>query len=189
MDEYGSIRTFFEGKNIFITGGSGFLGKPLIEKLLRSCPDIGNIYVLLRPKRGKHVQERLEQILLNPIFNLLKETNPDNIKKIICVSGDSSKPGLGLSEEDRQILIDKINIFYHGAASVRFDDFLKDGILINIGGAQEAAKLALEMKNIEVFTHISTCYCNIDNRKVFLCIPNLVPIERSPMMMSINLEA
>lgn len=29
------VQQFYEGKTIFITGGSGFLGKQLIEKLFR----------------------------------------------------------------------------------------------------------------------------------------------------------
>lgn len=32
------ISRFFDGKSIFITGATGFIGKQIIEKLLRSCP-------------------------------------------------------------------------------------------------------------------------------------------------------
>ncbi|GLV37410.1 uncharacterized protein CBL_10623 [Carabus blaptoides fortunei] len=60
-----SIPEFFTGKNIFITGATGFMGKALIEKLLRSCPAIGTIYVLVRPKKGKELQERLQQLTAN----------------------------------------------------------------------------------------------------------------------------
>jgi len=41
---------FYEGQNIFVTGATGFLGKVLLEKLLPACPDVGNIFVLVRPK-------------------------------------------------------------------------------------------------------------------------------------------
>lgn len=50
------------GKTIFITGGSGFLGKVLIEKLLRKSPDIEKIYLLLRPKKGTPPKQRVETI-------------------------------------------------------------------------------------------------------------------------------
>lgn len=62
-----TIPEFFAGKNVFITGGSGFMGKGLIEKLLRSCPDIGNIYLLMRDKRGKSPEERLEVLMQNQV--------------------------------------------------------------------------------------------------------------------------
>jgi fatty acyl-CoA reductase len=52
----------FVGKTLFITGGSGFLGKVLVEKLLRKCPGIERIYLLLRPKKGSHPKQRLETI-------------------------------------------------------------------------------------------------------------------------------
>ena len=35
------IVRFFSGRNVFITGGSGYLGRVLIFKLLASCPEIG----------------------------------------------------------------------------------------------------------------------------------------------------
>lgn len=57
-----SVQDFYKGRNVLITGGTGFMGKVLIEKLLYSVPDIGKVYVLMRPKRGKSVAQRLEDI-------------------------------------------------------------------------------------------------------------------------------
>ena len=62
------IIQFFEGKNIFVTGASGFLGKVLLEKLLRSCPDVGNIFVLVRPKKGKEPNERVKTFTSLPLI-------------------------------------------------------------------------------------------------------------------------
>lgn len=57
-----AIQKFFEGQTIFVTGGTGFLGKLLIEKLLRSCYDLKKIYVLVRNKKGKTQKERFDEI-------------------------------------------------------------------------------------------------------------------------------
>lgn len=35
-----NVAEFYKNKNIFITGGTGFLGVALIDKLLRACPDV-----------------------------------------------------------------------------------------------------------------------------------------------------
>jgi len=40
----------------------------LVEKLLRSCPDIRNIYLLIRPKRGQEVSARLTELLNAPVY-------------------------------------------------------------------------------------------------------------------------
>lgn len=61
------VANFFQDKNVFITGGTGFLGICVIEKLLRCCPDVKNIYVLIRPKKGKEIQERLEELTKNSV--------------------------------------------------------------------------------------------------------------------------
>lgn len=57
------ISEFFSDKNVFVTGVTGFLGKVLLEKLLRSCPSIGNIYVLLRPKKDKDPKDRVRLLV------------------------------------------------------------------------------------------------------------------------------
>ncbi len=36
--ETSGIAEFFKRKSIFITGATGFIGKQLVEKLVRSCP-------------------------------------------------------------------------------------------------------------------------------------------------------
>ncbi|HBM50095.1 MAG TPA: dehydrogenase, partial [Marinobacter sp.] len=36
------------GKKVLITGTTGFLGKVVLEKLIRAVPDIGGIYLLIR---------------------------------------------------------------------------------------------------------------------------------------------
>lgn len=58
----GSIKNFYGGAEIFITGGSGFLGRVLIEKLLRSCDRISKIYLLMRSKKGVEAKKRIEKL-------------------------------------------------------------------------------------------------------------------------------
>lgn len=58
-----TIPEFYAGKNIFITGGTGFLGTVLIEALLSSTPKIGKIYLLIRDKYGSDTHERIKRLL------------------------------------------------------------------------------------------------------------------------------
>lgn len=62
-----SVSDFYSGKTVFITGGTGFMGKVLLEKLLRSCPGVSKIYLLIRPKKGQDARERLQQLLCSPV--------------------------------------------------------------------------------------------------------------------------
>lgn len=38
---------FYKNKNIFITGGTGFLGIAIIEKLLRTTPEVAVLFHLI----------------------------------------------------------------------------------------------------------------------------------------------
>jgi fatty acyl-CoA reductase len=53
------IGEFFAGQSVLITGGTGFIGAVLLEKLLRACPEIAAVYLLIRPKRLVGVHDRL----------------------------------------------------------------------------------------------------------------------------------
>lgn len=62
-----SIGEYYAGKNIFLTGASGFIGKVLIEKLLRSCPNVNKIFMLMRPKKSQDIDQRVEEICKCPV--------------------------------------------------------------------------------------------------------------------------
>lgn len=62
-----SVKEYYAGKNIFITGATGFMGKVLLEKLLYSCSDLNVIYIVMRPKRGKLPKARLDDMFKLPV--------------------------------------------------------------------------------------------------------------------------
>ena len=62
MDASRSMSSFYNDKVIFITGGSGFLGKVVIEKLLRCCPGVKKILMLLRTKKERTAEERIKSL-------------------------------------------------------------------------------------------------------------------------------
>ncbi|XP_044728842.1 fatty acyl-CoA reductase 1-like isoform X2 [Chrysoperla carnea] len=159
-----TIKDFYKNQNVFITGGNGFMGKVLIEKLLRSCPDINKIYLLLRQKKGITPKKRLADLIENPIFGPLKDKNPNSISKLVIIQGDCEKANLGMTDEDIEMLKENVNIIFHAAASVRFDDPLKKAVLMNVRSARDLIAIAQEIKNLKVFIHLSTAYCNIDKK-------------------------
>jgi fatty acyl-CoA reductase len=69
------IQEFYEGANVLVTGGTGFVGKVLLEKLLRSCPHLSNIYLLVRDKKGKNVNTRIEELFEDPVSERNRRAN------------------------------------------------------------------------------------------------------------------
>lgn len=65
--EESSIAEFYRGRSVFITGATGFMGKVLVEKLLRSCPGVDQLYLLMRPSKGKDVSARLVEFIDNQV--------------------------------------------------------------------------------------------------------------------------
>lgn len=62
-----AVQEFYDGKAVFVTGGSGFLGRLVIEKLLRSCKGLRHVYMLLREKKGKTPEDRFREIFDVPV--------------------------------------------------------------------------------------------------------------------------
>ncbi|KAH8258935.1 hypothetical protein KR038_009455 [Drosophila bunnanda] len=154
-----SILEAFKDQEIFVTGASGFVGKALVEKLLRSCPTLGRIYVLMRPKKGQDIEERLQLQWETKLYERLRKEQPNARSKLVAIAGDVEQLGLGISEADLERL-KNVNIVYHSAASVRFDDPLRTAILMNTRGTHELIKLALGWQKLKTFVHVSTTYAN-----------------------------
>lgn len=127
----------------------------VIEKLLRTCPDIENIYMLVRPKRGVDIHTRLDEIFDDQVFDQLREKVPKFRHKIVAIAGDCGVAGLNISINDRQTLISNVNIVFHGAATVRFDEKIQLSVNINVHGTQEILDLCSEIKNLQVSTYMA----------------------------------
>ncbi|XP_035456025.2 fatty acyl-CoA reductase wat [Spodoptera frugiperda] len=154
------IQEFYKDQCVFLTGGTGFLGKVLIEKLIRSCGDINTIYVLARNKKGKDPRVRLHEMMDDFLFHRAHEENPKGIHKVVPILGDMELPGLGINEEDRKMLASKVTIIINAAATVKFDEKLSVSTAINVKGTKEVLKLAKECRNLKAITHVSTAFSN-----------------------------
>ncbi|XP_030759584.1 fatty acyl-CoA reductase wat-like [Sitophilus oryzae] len=193
------IQKFYDGANVFITGSTGFLGKILVEKLLRSCPTLSTMYLLVRSKKGKSMEERIDEMFDDVIFQKMKEECPKYRHKVVGVGGDCTLSGIGLSIQDRRLLVDEVNIVFHVAATVRFDEKIKTAVAINIRAPRDLLRLSREMPNLKCFMHTSTIFGNcmqsvieekvyppaIDSHKLILmteCAPEKILEEITPKL-------
>ena len=54
-----NIKEFYRDKVIVLTGTTGFVGKVVLEKFLRSLSSFKKLYVMVRAKKNCTIQERL----------------------------------------------------------------------------------------------------------------------------------
>ena len=114
--------------NYFVTGATGFIGRFLVERLLKRD---GTIYVLVREgSRGK-----LEE--------LISGWDADE-GRIVPVIGDVSQDLLGVSDADRKTLAG-VDHFFHLAAVYDMEASDEHNHLTNVGGTRKAVALANEI--------------------------------------------
>lgn len=163
-----SIADFFRGKVLLITGGTAFLGQPMVAKILMALPDVEKIYLLIRGRtdsNGKHTsaQERLEnELLTSDVFTTLRRLHGENFKtwalqKLTAVEGDLVHERLGFSEADYRRLQNEVQVFINIAGLVNFDPPFDDSLWGNALAAKHVVNFAKGCQDA-VFLHISTAY-------------------------------
>ncbi|XP_049887078.1 fatty acyl-CoA reductase 1-like [Pectinophora gossypiella] len=155
------IPAFYAGRTVFITGGSGFMGKVLVERLLTTCPDISRVYLLLREKRGLSPEKRLQQIKQCQIFDVLRVKCPRQLDKVDVIGGDVTSPSLGITPAARAKLR-QVSVVFHSAATVKLQGELKQSVDQNLRSVMSLMDLCDTLPNLKVFMHISTAYCNAE---------------------------
>lgn len=163
------IHSYYEGKNLFLTGCTGFVGKVLLEKILFSLPNINRIYVLIRTKKGSSAEERFKKEIVDSLlFERLRAREYDFdalIKhKVIPIAGDLLKDGLDLTQHDFLELSQNVHIIINSAASVDFNQRLDQAIQVNTLGSLRVLELAKACKNLTSLVQISTAYVNCDKQ-------------------------
>ena len=142
------LRDFYRGKTVLLTGGTGLLGKVLLERMLSLLPDIAAVYVLVRPRTRAgataiSIDERLKQeVFESQIFEPLKDRMGDAFdslfdSKVHAVSGDVAMDGLGLDPAIYERLQSEVDIIIHCAAVVSFDAPLDTAVRLNTWGPAE----------------------------------------------------
>ena len=168
-----SITDFFRGKILLITGGTAFLGQPMVAKILTALPDIQKIYLLIRSRTdttGKHTsaQERLEsELLTSDVFASLRRLHGENFdawaqQKLTAVEGDLTHEHLGFSDAEYQRLQDEVQVFINIAGLVDFDPPFDDSLWGNALAAKHVVNFARGCQDA-VLLHISTAYVCGDN--------------------------
>jgi nucleoside-diphosphate-sugar epimerase len=170
------IRAFLREKCLLITGATGFLGKPLVEKTLRAVPDVKRIYLLIRAGEnadGERVgaQERFErEIVASGAFNRLKEEWGRDFdarvnEKVRVLEGDIAVERLGLSESDYAEVTANVRVVINAAAVVVFDERLDVAVELNALAPRRLVEFVQTCPNA-LLVHVSTAYVNGQNPDV-----------------------
>src|SRR5262245_37537156 len=144
---------YLDGKTLFVTGATGFLGQPLVEKILCMAPGVRRIHVLIRPRRQSpgvvlSPERRLEKELYeSSVFDRLRAIHGARFEafirdKRVAVSGDIALEGLGLDPDTTASLRESLDVVINSAAVVSFDAPLDDALQLNVMGARRVTEFA-----------------------------------------------
>lgn len=127
--------------NIFITGATGFLGGYLVHHLVEEGH---NVYTLVRN------QKKFEA--------LINKQAPEHREKIVAIEGELLKEDLGIDSTTLKSLIGKIDVVYHSAAILSFDENAREiSFEMNLEGTKRVLQFA-EKVQAKKFIHVSTAY-------------------------------
>ena len=124
----------------FITGGTGFIGKRLVRRLLER--DREPVHILVYKPTPELVTS-------------LKEFWGAGAERVTMIEGDISKPDLGVSTKDARKLKGKIDHFFHLAAVYDLTADPAQVVSANVAGVANALAFAKSVK-AGCFHHVSS---------------------------------
>ncbi|MGA3295320.1 MAG: SDR family oxidoreductase [Candidatus Acidiferrales bacterium] len=158
-----SVRDALRGKEILLIGGTGFIGKVWLASLLSDLPEIGRIHLLVRERRSATALERFERLAAeSPVFDRLAERHGDRFadflrERVEVVSGDASKPDLGLAPEVRDRLARSVDVIVNSGGLTDFNPDLRDALAMNVRSTTYLLEFVRSCDHAALM-HLSTCY-------------------------------
>ncbi|EPS58114.1 hypothetical protein M569_16703, partial [Genlisea aurea] len=127
-DEGIGILKFLKHKVFLVTGATGFLGKVLIEKILRASPEVYKIYILIKAPNRETAANRLQNEIINTqLFDKLKEIHGNSFQafiseKLVPIVGNVCESNLGLDEDEAASMATEVDVIINSAANTSFDE-------------------------------------------------------------------
>lgn len=155
------------GRTIFLTGVTGFLGKVVLEELIRRRYElkIEKVTVLIRPSKsltheaitkGSHFSSRFhDEVVISKCFAQLA---PGWTRYVEPVYGDLGQAQCGLDTATYEKISRETTHIVHCAACVQFDLSLSSSLDINLQGTLNILQLARTCSSLERFVYTSTAY-------------------------------
>ena len=142
-------------EHVFLTGGTGFVGQAILERLLFSHPGT-RMTLLVRGKGSQTGEARLAGLLRKPVFkNWIESVGGEEkarkefAKRVTAHEGSLGSVG---------VLPDDIDVVIHSASTVSFDPPIDEAFDTNVGGAYGVYGALLASKSDPHVVHISTAY-------------------------------
>ena len=170
-----SVVDSLSGKQIFVTGVTGFLGKAIVEKLLREVPDVARIHILVRGSQRQSAQQRaIEDVFSSSIFDTLRSIHGAGFdglisQKVHVVEGELTEPLFGLDSPDFAALANQLDLIINSAASVNFREAMDQALEINtlcLNNIIALAKHTHHERETTPVVQVSTCFVNGLNRGI-----------------------
>lgn len=186
LNEMQQVRQLFDGRSVFITGASGFIGSVLLEKLLRCYSGIKNVYIIMRTKKDQSPEDRLNKSLLSSqLFDRIRDLEANGqrlFEKIKVIPGDISLPNMGICEEDLDKLVSdtSLGIVFNLAASVRFNEPLKSSAKLNLVATKNIIDLCRRLPHLISLCHVSTAFVNGKLYRGEEIEEKMYPMDQSP---------
>ncbi|KDN60761.1 putative conserved hypothetical protein [Colletotrichum sublineola] len=145
-------------RNVLLTGATGFLGKVVLEELLRQSDifSFATIVLIVRGKKGVTGHDRfLKDTATSRCFSQL----PNNWKESVRIlDGDLGLPHCGLGKEDYEWVTENVTHVIHVAGHVKFDGEISEAVNSNIQGALNILSLSKACKYLQRLVTTSTAY-------------------------------
>ncbi|MSS72944.1 MAG: hypothetical protein EXS64_15845 [Candidatus Latescibacteria bacterium] len=162
------IADFLRGKTLFITGSTGFVAKGLVEKILFSAPEVGRLYLPIRPRRRPDrtvvsAEERLDrEVLQSNAFDRLRTRHGAGFQafvqeKVAAVAWDLTLDRLGLDAETYDRLTGEVQVVISIAGTVVFDEPVDQALQSNTLGIGRIVEFARACREA-ILLHVSTAY-------------------------------
>jgi thioester reductase-like protein len=134
---------------MLLTGATGFVGGEALLRYIERAPN-HHFFLMIRARDDEHLAVRAEK-LLNAHF---KDTKEAVRSRLTFFRGNLLKPGLAISEEDRAMLVEKVDHVVHCAASVDFGMGLEESRQFNLEGTRKVLELCEEIHRAGHFNRL-----------------------------------